>query len=279
MHIDIILDIAHNMLGVNAQFWQVRLHSQIALELSKNGWQQDQIANVLGTTQSTISRWKEKPTVELSSVGDNQGIDNIAIFLSSQLSKKGVPKNISFEISIGEEKEQISLSMIGQGSNSVNNHLINSMSRMIRLFSKLPEELIPAVGINIAACSKNVKENSEVLAFPGRLRLSKGKVLQQVPPQIGASKHLSEVLMSLRSKGSNASVIINLKLPNNIIIRDLSNKLGLEISDAPKGKPGKNANILIDRGDFGWEPSLYLASDTVEDLPKMVNQLISICQT
>jgi len=278
MHINIITPSGQNVLGANAQLWQIRLHSKIANELLNNGWQQNQVANILGTTQSTVSRWKDRSLIELSSEDDNFEIDKLASIISSNLSKNGVPDNISLEIKIGKEFSKINLEIVKEGYNSINNILINSMSRIINEFSKLPKMLIPAVGINIATCSKDVKNISEVIAFPGRLRAHEGNILQQVLPQIGASKHLAEVLLSLRSKESNSNAIINLKLPSMIIIKKLSEKLNLEICNAPRGISEKNGEILIDNGDFGWEPSLYIAANGVNKMPKIVNELIIICK-
>ncbi|MFQ3360201.1 MAG: thiamine-phosphate synthase family protein [Candidatus Poseidoniales archaeon] len=277
MHIDIIVTLDLIMLGANAQLWQMRLHSKIANLLLENSWQQTQVAQVLGTTQSTISRWNERPVIELASQEDNLEIDLLAATITSELLKNGIPDKIAMGITIGEEISKCNLSMIKKGKNATNNLLINSMSRLINKFSELPKCLIPAVGINIASCSKEVIHNSEVIAFPGRLRLEKGKLLAQMPPQIGASMHLANVLLSLRETGSDAIAIINLKLPNEDIINNLSNILKVDICDAPRGIPQKNSRILVDRGDFGWEPSLYLATNNIESIPRMVNELILIC--
>ena len=143
---------------------------------------------------------------------------------------------------IGKEISKIILKIVKEGHNSINNRLINSMSRIINEFSKLPDSLIPAVGINIAACSKDVKDISEVIAFPGRLRVHEGDILQQVLPQIGASKHLAEVLLSLRSKESNSNSIINLKLPSSAIIPTTVNKVVI----------GNDELFRITAIIFGW---------------------------
>ncbi|MGY8691383.1 MAG: hypothetical protein ACKVHF_00325 [Candidatus Poseidoniales archaeon] len=69
-----------------------------------------------------------------------------------------------------------------------------------------------------------------------------------------------------------------MKLPSMIIIKKLSEKLNLEICNAPRGISEKNGEILIDNGDFGWEPSLYIAANGVNKMPKIVNELIIICK-
>ena len=109
MHINIIIPSGVIVLGANAQLWQIRLHSKIAIELLNNGWQQNQVANILGTTQSTVSRWKDRPLIELSSEDDNFEIDKLASIISSNLLKNGVPDKISLEMKIGKEISKIIL--------------------------------------------------------------------------------------------------------------------------------------------------------------------------
>ena len=57
------------MLGENGMRWLERLHMQIARELRAKEWSQAEIANILGTTQSTISRQYARPLPELAGHG------------------------------------------------------------------------------------------------------------------------------------------------------------------------------------------------------------------
>ena len=44
------------MLGSDGSAWLERLHMQLARNLKSSGWSQAEIADILGSTQSTISR-------------------------------------------------------------------------------------------------------------------------------------------------------------------------------------------------------------------------------
>ncbi len=44
------------MLGQDGAVWLERLHMQLARNLRSSDWSQAEIADILGTTQSTVSR-------------------------------------------------------------------------------------------------------------------------------------------------------------------------------------------------------------------------------
>ena len=49
------------MLGEVGSKWLDRLHQHVAKDLRGKGWSQTEIAGILGSTQSTISRHVQKP--------------------------------------------------------------------------------------------------------------------------------------------------------------------------------------------------------------------------
>ena len=66
------------MLGETGDAWLTRLHMQLARELRGQGWSQMNIAAMLGTTQSTISRQYQKPIAQLSGSADELTVDGWA---------------------------------------------------------------------------------------------------------------------------------------------------------------------------------------------------------
>ena len=73
------------MLGEIGSKWLDRLHQQVAKDLRSKGWSQVEIADILGTTQSTISRQIMKKPVELFASADESTIDGWAHELSQAL--------------------------------------------------------------------------------------------------------------------------------------------------------------------------------------------------
>ena len=54
------------MLGEVGGKWLDRLHQHVAKDLRGKSWSQTEIAAILGSTQSTISRHVQKPTIKLA---------------------------------------------------------------------------------------------------------------------------------------------------------------------------------------------------------------------
>ena len=73
------------MLGENGDKWLNRLHMQLARELRSQGWSQMEIAAMLGTTQSTVSRQYQKPIIELPGSADALTTDGWAKEIASGL--------------------------------------------------------------------------------------------------------------------------------------------------------------------------------------------------
>ena len=74
------------MLGEVGSKWLDRLHQHVAKDLRGKGWSQTEIAAILGSTQSTISRHVQKPTIQLSASADEAMVDSWASELSQALS-------------------------------------------------------------------------------------------------------------------------------------------------------------------------------------------------
>ncbi|DAC52922.1 MAG TPA: hypothetical protein HA320_05570, partial [Candidatus Poseidoniaceae archaeon] len=66
------------MLGETGSAWLNRLHMQLARELRGQGWSQMNIASILGTTQSTISRQYQKGIADLPGSADELTVDGWA---------------------------------------------------------------------------------------------------------------------------------------------------------------------------------------------------------
>ena len=82
------------MLGEVGGKWLDRLHQHVAKDLRGKGWSQTEIAAVLGSTQSTISRHIQKPTIGLTASADEAMVDSWASELSQALSSIGPEANV-----------------------------------------------------------------------------------------------------------------------------------------------------------------------------------------
>jgi predicted fused transcriptional regulator/phosphomethylpyrimidine kinase len=283
-----------SVLGVNAQSWLPRLHQKIATGLIENGWSQAAVAEVLATTQSTVSRWLTRPSTALRDSSDDDAIDDVANRIVEELLRHGAPSgSISFDFTVQGDSESswsanFNLETNAKGDSRDRPRILSELTRFGHRLPNIPSRLNPAVGINVAAAISTANDRADIAAFPGRLLLGNGRLLSKNQPKFGASKHLSGILLRLRELEENdrrdqfsfrekSSAIINLKPPEGDVIEAYANEFDLAMIAAPKGICDEPADLLIDRGDFGWEPSLYIVADSVKTLRHRLEALIEQC--
>jgi transcriptional regulator with XRE-family HTH domain len=82
------------MLGIIGDKWLERLQQHVAKDLRTKGWSQTEIAGILGSTQSTISRQMQKSPRGLGATADEATIDSWGNELSQALSSMGPNINV-----------------------------------------------------------------------------------------------------------------------------------------------------------------------------------------
>ena len=264
------------MLGENGDAWLSRLHMQLARELRGQGWSQMNIAAMLGTTQSTISRQYQKPVTTLPGSADELTVDGWAKEIAGGL------------LSVGQNEELLRQRFIVEfqfTSNQVlrfdktltgldlevdqNEHaLIRRLEWAIgRLDARTVMPVLPNVGMNIAACLQTARTVGEVAAVPGKITSIDGELRTHGKPQFGSSKHLAEMLLEAKKSDSAKCAIINIRPPGDYegtdidAVQEACNQLGWSLADADRDgmeHSESEVDVILDIGDFGWEPSLYV---------------------
>ena len=264
------------MLGDVGGKWLDRLHQHIAKDLRTKGWSQSEIAGILGSTQSTISRHIQKPTISLASSGDEAMVDSWGNELSQALSSIGPNVDVlrqrlivEFQFS-GNQTLRFDKTLTGLDLDSGQQEraLLRRLEWAIgRLDAKRIQHVLPAVGMNIASCTKGTRSPSKVAAFPGRITIVNGKLRHHETPAFGVSNHLAGMLVQAHTMNEAKTSIINIKpeIKNNEVnIEDVKNtceQLGYSFAECKKGKikgTHTKLDVILDSGGYGWEPSLYI---------------------
>ena len=267
------------MLGETGDAWLTRLHMQLARELRGQGWSQMNIASMLGTTQSTISRQYQKPIAELPGSADELTVDAWAKEITGGLLSVGQSEEllrqrfiVEFQFT-GNQVLRFDKTLTGLDlEDDQNEHaLIRRLEWAIgRLNSRLVIPVIPNVGMNIAACLTSANSSEDVAAVPGKITAIDGELRTHGKPQFGSSTHLAEMLLKARKSDASKCSIINIRPPGDYegtdidAVQDACNQLGWELADADRsGLEDSNSEIdvILDIGDFGWEPSLYILAE------------------
>ena len=279
------------MLGEVGSKWLDRLHQHVAKDLRGKGWSQTEIATILGSTQSTISRHVQKPTIQLPASADETMVDSWASELSQALSSIGPSANVIrqrliVEMQFGGNQTlrfDKTLTGLDLDSGQLERALLRRLEWAIgRLDVKRIKHSIPAVGMNIASCIKGARNVQEVAAFPGRIAIVNGKLRHYETPAFGVSNHLASVLIQAHTMNEAKTSIINLKpeitgdkvkLTN---IKGVCDQLGYSFATCKKGKligSHTKLDIILDEGGYGWEPSLYVLAHNPLELIDRTHQI------
>ena len=281
------------MLGDVGGKWLDRLHQDVAKDLRSKGWSQAEIADILGSTQSTISRHIQKPTVNLTASADEAMVDAWASELSQALNSIGpegevIRQRLVVEFQFkGNHTIRFDKTLTGlnldQGQEQ--RALLRRLEWAIgRLDAKRIEHVMPAVGMNIASCNKGARNASEVAAFPGKISIVGDKLRHHETPSFGVSKHLSGVLLQAHIMNDAKTSIINInplsgqKKIDEQKIRKACEQMGYSFALSNKGKiSGSHSklDVILDVGDFGWEPSMYILAHNPLELIDRTHQIVA----
>ncbi|NON61180.1 phosphomethylpyrimidine kinase [Acidianus sp. DSM 29099] len=145
--------------------------------------------------------------------------------------------------------------------------------------------LIPEIRTNLGFAISNPKDEKDVAAFPGRLTVAFGRVIYCLPPAFGASDHVARIILTAMKYNKSLRSAINLKyLPN--VIKRLEDVYFFDRKSEPeesKQMEGHTMNFmvkmayeslghipqyLVDLGDYGKEPGIFILSSNPTDVVK-----------
>lgn len=276
------------MLGEDGSAWLERLHMQLARNLRAADWSQAEIADIMGSTQSTISRMAHRDLPEMSGTSDQSTIDGWAHEISMalrQLGPKAKPSRTRFVMEIAFAPGQVlrfdkSLTGTDLDSDQEQSSLLKRLEWAVsRIDVNRLKNRMPAVGMNIACCLETARSTAEVAAFPGKITIVDGKIRHHETPQFGASKHLASMLIDSRVYDKSKTAILNVQPgAEKEKIETICEDLDLNLTFAPKGDliPHQGIDIILDEGAFGWEPSLYILAHNPLELVDRMHRIISL---
>lgn len=275
------------MLGDDGSAWLERLHMQLARNLKAADWSQAEIADIMGSTQSTISRMAHRDLPEMSGTSDESTIDGWAHEISMalrQLGPKAKPSRTRFVMEIAFAPGQVlrfdkSLTGTDLDSDQEQSSLLKRLEWAVsRIDVNRLKNRMPAVGMNIACCLETARSTAEVAAFPGKITIVDGKIRHHETPQFGASKHLASMLIDSRVYDKSKTAILNVQPgAEKEKIETICEDLDLNLTFAPKGDlvPHQGIDVILDEGAFGWEPSLYILAHNPLELVDRMHRIIS----
>lgn len=266
--------------------------SMLAEELRGRDLTQSEVADLLGISQSAVSKYSHGDVERQEEVlVDRRVIDLITRLgeglaggemsrvqalveteilirqlergdLLAELHEESMPELASYDGDFAIHDDDSSL--------RVTERALGSVRRGLRILENASgfASLIPAVGSNLVECLPNATSIDDVVAVPGRILDVKGRATVPAEPEFGASGHVASVLLAAREAGSDARAALNIQYSSETIDHletmgmrtaafDPEMELVAAIDEATDGTD-EPVDVLYQSGGFGIEPAVYL---------------------
>ncbi|MGC9105482.1 MAG: thiamine-phosphate synthase family protein [Thermoprotei archaeon] len=147
-------------------------------------------------------------------------------------------------------------------------------------------ELIPEIRTNLVYALPNAKTTSEVAGIPGRITAAFGRAFYCMEPAFGASDHMARLVVSAMKYSPELRSAINVRLfgvPEGAYVFDRSKEpeesrkvergTMQTIVEAAHKDLGRVPEVIVDSGDFGKEPGIYVLGTNPVNVVKRVIEL------
>ncbi|WP_123538345.1 thiamine-phosphate synthase family protein [Halosimplex salinum] len=270
--------------------------SMLAEALRERGLTQSEVANLLGISQSAVSKYVhgevERNDRLLSDRRLRELVERLAEGLASG-EMSPVQALVETEVFVRKlergdvlsqlhEEAMPELAEYGDDRFAIHDpesnvraaeQVLASLRRGVRILENTDgfSDQIPAVGSNLVECLPDAAGIEDVAAVPGRILDLEGTTTVPGDPEFGVSEHVASVLLAARAGGSDARAALNVRYDPDIVETltdagyttaefdaeaDLESAIADALSEAP------DADVLYQTGGFGVEPIVYvLAAD------------------
>ena len=142
---------------------------------------------------------------------------------------------------------------------------------------------IPAVGSNLVESLPDASTIEDVAAVPGRILDVRGQVTVPDEPAFGVSQHVAGLLLAARQGGSDARAAVNVRYDpasrdalveagHPAVEFDAEASIETTVPAALAGQP--DATVLYQTGGFGVEPVLYALGPDAPTVARRLRTLI-----
>ena len=284
------------------------VRSMLAEDLRARGLTQSEVADLLGISQSAVSKYANGEVERNDRILGDDRVENMVARVGEGLADgttSRVEALVEIEVLIRRlenreliaelhEEQMPELSGYGgdfnvhdpEGDLRATERVLSSLRRGIRIVESAGgfASLIPAVGSNICECTPDADGIDDVAGVPGRIFDVKGQATIPADPEFGVSEHVASILLAARRNGSDARAALNVRYDPNILAAleelgyetvefdaeydDLDAAVGAAMRDAP------DATVFYHTGGYGIEPIAYLLGDDAEAVAETARKLL-----
>ncbi|RZH68597.1 thiamine-phosphate synthase family protein [Natrinema altunense] len=284
------------------------VRSLLAGDLRERGFTQSEVADVLGISQSAVSKYAHGDvTVNDRIAADDRVLDLVDELGTGLAAGEISPVQALIEIEVlirdlesggdllAQLHEEAVPELADHGASfrvhdpesdlRTSERVLSSLRRGLGMLETASgfTSLIPAVGSNLVACTPDAEDVDDVAGVPGRIFDVKGRATVPADPEFGVSEHVARVLLAARRHGADVSAAINVTYEPGLIddlteqghvaaefdeSGDVASSVGAAIEDEPE------ATVLYQTGGMGIEPLIYVLGPDAESVADTLRSLV-----
>ena len=281
--------------------------SMLAEALRERGLTQSEVANLLGISQSAVSKYVHGEVERNDRLLSDRRMEELVERLAGGLASgemSPVQALVEAEVFVRRleqgdtlaqlhEEEMPALAEYGDDRFAIHDpestvraaeEVLTSLRRGIRILENTDDfpGLVPAVGSNLAECLPDADAIEDVAAVPGRILDLEGTTAVPADPEFGVSEHVASVLLAARAGGSDARATLNVRYDPDIVETltdagytavefDADAALEPAIAGVLADRP--DADVLYQTGGFGVEPILYVLAEDAPTATRIVREI------
>ncbi|WP_247010483.1 thiamine-phosphate synthase family protein [Halorientalis litorea] len=264
--------------------------SLLAEELRERGHTQSEVADLLGISQSAVSKYVHGDVARNERLLEDDRVRGLVARLGEGLTEgtmRPVQALVEAEIVIRQLEQGDVLAQMHQAEVPdlaeygpfdvhdadsdvrVAEQVLASVRRGLAVVENAADfaGAIPAVGTNLVECLPDADGIEDVVAVPGRIIDVKGRPEIPAEPEFGMSEHVAGILLTAREHGSDARATLNLAYGPDIVAgfedagystvefdaeADADAAIAAALADDP------DADVLYQTGGFGIEAVAYV---------------------
>jgi hypothetical protein len=272
--------------------------SMLAEELRKRGLTQSEVAEVLGISQSAVSKYAHGEVARHEAFLEDERVRRLVEragegLATGDMSRVGAL--VEAEVLIRElesrgdllaERHERAMPELAAYEGDFRIHdpesalrtserVLSSVRRGLRVLENTSgfAGLIPNVGSNLVECLPDAASIDDVAGVPGRIFDVKGRATIPSDPEFGVSEHVASVLLSAREHGSDARAALNVRYDPALValfeeagytVVEFEGEEALDDAIAAALEATPEANVLAQTGGFGIEPVIYVLAEDAE---------------
>ena len=279
----------------------------LAAELRDRGLTQSEVADLLGISQSAVSKYAHGEVETTDRLAEDDRLQDLVARLAEGLATGDmtpVQALVETEVLIRRLERGDLLARLHEeafpplaayeGDFAVHDadspvrtaeRVLASVRRGVRTLETTSgfATLIPAVGSNLVEALPDADGIDDVAGVPGRILDVKGQATVPNGPEFGVSEHVAGVLLAAQAGGSDAHAALNVRCDDGMVDAfadaglsaaefDADDPVEAAVRATVDARPG--ADVVYQTGGFGVEPVAYLLGADAVTVAETARRLV-----